>query len=85
MLPNHLKIEVDGIEPMILQGATNLLSKESLLSLQVELDFGNETHAYAAIKNLNKFGFEATSKRHAEMFESSEYSNLYNVLFKRNK
>ena len=83
--PNHLKIDVDGIEPMILQGAASLLSKECLLSLQVELDYGNETHAYAVIKNLNKFGFEATSKRHAEMFENSEYSNLYNVLFKRNK
>jgi FkbM family methyltransferase len=82
-LPNHLKIDVDGIEPLILRGASSLLSKESLLSLQIELDFGNEMHADTVIELLKKFGFKVISKRHAEMFENSEYSNLYNVLFKR--
>lgn len=82
-LPNHLKIDVDGIEPLILQGGYSLLRIESLLSLQIELDFGNKMHADTVIELLKKFGFKVISKRHAEMFENSEYSNLYNVLFKR--
>lgn len=84
-IPNHVKIDVDGIEPMILRGASSLLSNDSLLSLQVELDYGNEKHAYTVIEHLKKFGFETVSKSHAEMFENTEFSNVYNVLFKRNK
>lgn len=84
-IPNHVKIDVDGIEPMILQGASSLLSNDSLLSLQVELDYGNEKHAYTVIEHLKKFGFETVSKSHAIMFEDTEFSNVYNVLFKRNK
>ena len=84
-LPNHLKIDVDGIEPLILRGASSLLSEDNLLSLQVELDYGNEKHADTVIEHLKEFGFEAISKCHAEMFENSEFSNVYNVLFKRNK
>ena len=84
-LPNHLKIDVDGIEPLILRGASSLLSEDSLLSLQVELDYGNEKHAYTVIEHLKKFGFETVSKSHAEMFENTEFSNVYNVLFKRNR
>ena len=84
-IPNHVKIDVDGIEPMILRGASSLLCNDSLLSLQVELDYGNEKHAYAVIEHLKKYGFETVSKKHAEMFENSKFSNVYNVLFRRNK
>lgn len=78
-----MKIDVDDIEPLILRGASSLVTKESLLSLQIELDFGNKMLADTVIELLKKFGFKVVSKRHAGMFENSEYSNLYNELFKR--
>ena len=82
-LPNHLKIDVDGIEPLILEGASNLLGDETLQSLQIELDYGNEGHAFPATEFMSRFGFQVVSKRHAAMFENSKFSNFYNVLFKR--
>ena len=74
---------MDGIEPLILDGASNLLGDETLQSLQIELNYGDKGHAEPVIKRLSGFGFRVVSKRHAEMFENSEFSNLYNVLFKR--
>ena len=37
-VPNHIKIDVDGIEFLILKGASNVLKKESLKTLMIEVD-----------------------------------------------
>ena len=36
-LPNHIKIDVDGLEPLVLDGMNNLLTKDCLRSVLCEI------------------------------------------------
>jgi hypothetical protein len=47
--PDHLKIDVDGIEPLILQGGRETLLKVSSVLVEIETD---DTSKAAAIHNL---------------------------------
>jgi FkbM family methyltransferase len=42
--PIYLKIDVDGIEPMVIAGAENLLKNAGLRSILIELDPGRTAH-----------------------------------------
>ena len=42
-LPNYVKIDVDGIEDLILEGANKILSNETLKSLSIELNENYKT------------------------------------------
>jgi FkbM family methyltransferase len=44
IVPNHVKIDVDGLEPEIIDGATELLKHPALRSMMVEADEKNERH-----------------------------------------
>jgi len=81
--PQHLKIDVDGLEPAILAGAEDLLASDSLTSVQIELDYGSPEHAEPVIKRMTKAGFKIASKRRAPIFEDTKFANLYNVCFRR--
>jgi FkbM family methyltransferase len=56
--PDHIKIDVDGIEPKILQGATNLLASGKVKSLLVELTDQLPQHI-EAIQLLGSFGYQS--------------------------
>jgi len=57
---NHLKIDVDGLEPEILRGATELLSDGALKSVLVEDNSGNEGGESELISFLGQFNFSLT-------------------------
>ena len=80
--PNHIKIDVDGNEYLILKGAFNTLRSKSLLSVLVELDESRDDYL-DSIKLIKSAGLNLLEKTHAEMFDNSEYSTTYNHIFKR--
>jgi len=41
-LPNHLKIDVGGIENLIVQEAYEILQKSELQTIQIEISINNE-------------------------------------------
>ena len=57
---NHLKIDVDGLEPEILRGATGLLSDGALKSVLVEDNSENERGESGLVSFLEQFGFNIT-------------------------
>lgn len=81
--PNHIKIDVDGIEDLIIAGATTTLSNPALVSVSIELDDARPDHIARFTSNLARCGLVLTSKRHAPMFDNSEHSSIYNYLFAR--
>jgi len=81
--PNHIKIDVDGIEDKIITGAQKTLLDNRLKSLSVELDAGRPDYTEAIIKQIVDSGLSFQSKRHAEMFDDSPFSRIYNYQFKR--
>jgi FkbM family methyltransferase len=82
-VPNHLKIDVDGLEPEIIAGATALLENPRLKSLLVELNVEVD-HDLELKRNIESFGFTCIRQYQAEMFGGGEYGGIYNFTFVRN-
>ncbi len=57
---NHLKIDVDGLEPEILRGASGLLSDGALKSVLVEDNSSNERGESGLVSFMEQFGFGLT-------------------------
>ena len=69
--PNLIKIDVDGIEDLILKGSINTLSSSECISVLVEVnDNFNPDNNVSNI--LMKCGFHLKEKRQSEMFNESE-------------
>jgi len=79
--PNHIKIDVDGNENLILKGASLTLKDNRVKSVLVELnserDYYNE-----AIEYLENAGFECKMK-HPTAAQDDEFSHIFNHIFIR--
>ena len=62
-LPNYVKIDVDGIEDLILEGAKKILSNKTLKSLSIELNENYEHQYNKIIKMMESFGFKLKQKK----------------------
>lgn len=60
--PTHVKIDVDGNEPHIIQGATEVLSNPKCRSILIEIQRNDPEHL-AIEASLRKFGYVCTSQR----------------------
>jgi FkbM family methyltransferase len=74
-VPNHLKIDVDGIELLVLKGATETLTNSSVRSIIVELAEGERANEVTELLLAN--GFKLHSK-HPRMTPG-----LFNYIFQR--
>ena len=78
--PNYIKIDVDGIEDLILKGATDTLKSVESLLIEVNDNFikqARDTEEY-----LTKSGFKLKQKRHSEIIAKSEkFSSFYNQIW----
>ena len=80
--PNYIKMDVDGIEHLILKGATDTLKNVESLLIEVNDNFikqARDTKEY-----LTKSGFKLKQKRHSEIIaESKKFSSFYNQIWTR--
>jgi len=78
--PNYIKMDVDGIEHLILKGATNTLNNTESLLIEVNDNFikqAGDTKEY-----LKKAGFKLKHKRHSEIIaKSTKFSSFYNQIW----
>ncbi len=81
-VPNHIKIDVDGLEPDIIAGSSRLLDNPSVKSILIELNTEVDTDL-ALKKSIESHGFVCARQYRAEMFIGSAYENIYNFTFKR--
>ena len=58
LFPNHIKIDVDGLEGSIIDGGNTTLSDQRLKSLLVELDTERQEYAGEVIDKLRGHGLE---------------------------
>lgn len=73
-LPNYLKIDVDGNELDILQGAQNILQHDSLRGVFIEID-EEDIDAPQIINHIEKKGFMFISKH--QFKSTSNYNYIY--------
>lgn len=81
--PNHIKLDVDGIEPLILAGAKKTLADARLLSMMVEVDERDKETTGSIVELLRRNGFKEPVKRHSPYFEKNHYLPFSNYLFTR--
>ena len=85
-VPNYIKIDVDGIEHLILEGGTKYLNNENLLSLSVEINENFKDHYQRVLEIMKVSGFKILHKKHnEEMYKNriSVHSKTYNYIFVR--
>ncbi len=82
--PNYIKIDVDGIEYLILAGAKSTLLDSRVKSILVEVNDEFQLQARSVSKILKDSGFELSEKRQSEMIHSDEnLRNTYNQIWTR--
>ena len=76
-----LKIDVDGNEFLITQGAKETLTSD-LKSVLIELYEGRDDYE-DTIKLIKKYNFELTYKGHAPVYNTGRFSNVYNHILRK--
>ena len=79
--PNYLKMDVDGIEHLILKGATNTM--QNVESLLIEVNDNYLKQASDVKKYLTQAGFKLKHKKRSELIAKSKYSSFYNEIWVR--
>ena len=84
-IPDYIKIDVDGIEHLILEGGDKFLNDKKVKSLSIEIN-ENFKEQYDKVLNLmNKYEFKLLHKKHNDdmLSEQSKFKNSYNYIFKK--
>ena len=84
-IPDYIKIDVDGIEHLILEGGDKYLNNKKIKSMSVEIN-ENFTEQFNKILNLMaKYGFKILHKKQNHNLASvkSEFSQTFNYVFIR--
>lgn len=79
-IPTHLKIDVDGIEDLIIDGSQKLLSNPTLKEILIEIDTNNVNHIKTTEK-IKSFGFELIGK---DVNQHGRFRGFAEYIFRRN-
>ena len=82
--PSLIKIDVDGIEHLILRGAKNTLENDSLKSIFIEVNDDFEEQSVGVKRLLESAGFTLKEKRQSDMIKGSpKFGSIYNQIWIR--
>ena len=85
-IPNYIKIDVDGIEHLILEGASDHLDNSEIRSMSIELNENFKDQVNSVLKIMDKSNFRFKHKKHASMFNNSDkFSKIFNYVFEKQK
>ena len=82
-IPNYIKIDVDGIEHLILQGGNNFFKNKNIKSVIVEINENFKKQYENIIKFMSKNNFELLKKARNEEFYGPKHSGTFNYIFYR--
>ena len=82
-VPNYLKIDVDGIEDRIVQGAARTLADSRLQSLLIELDTGKQDAYRPTVDLIESCGLELRVKAHEPDQRQGDFKYVINHIFCR--
>tara|TARA_B100000029_G_C17511565_1_gene936463 strand:- start:81 stop:944 length:864 start_codon:yes stop_codon:yes gene_type:complete len=84
-IPDYIKIDVDGIEHLILEGANNYLENKKIKSMSIEINENFLEQYESILKIMQNFNFKIKQKKHSLLVEDSKkYSKSFNYIFERN-
>ena len=84
-IPDYIKIDVDGIEHLILDGGDKFLTNQKVKSLSVEINESFKEQYEKVLDLMKKNKFKILHKKHNDdLFEKSKFRKTYNYVFVRN-
>ena len=84
-IPDYIKIDVDGIEHLILDGGDKFLTNQKVKSLSVEINESFKEQYEKVLDLMKKNKFKILHKKHNnDLFEKSKFNKVYNYVFVRN-
>jgi FkbM family methyltransferase len=79
--PTYVKIDVDGIEHLIIKGGISAFSCTKLRGICIELNENfKEQHDYVN-DTLLGLGFELSHKLRSEIFDNTDFADVYNYFY----
>ena len=81
--PSLIKVDVDGIEPVILAGAIETLKHPTCRSVLIETNDTFLEQAKSISKILVECGFSLKEKWQSEMFAGSKFQGIYNNFWRK--
>lgn len=79
--PDYIKMDVDGIEHLILKGAGSVL--KNIKGILIEIDDDFEKQSVDSARFLTEAGLVLKEKRQADMFKNTPYENSFNQIWQR--
>ena len=84
-IPDYIKIDVDGIEHLILEGGDKFLTHQKVKSLSIEINENFKEQYETVLDLMEKNKFKILHKKHNDdLFEKSKFRKTYNYVFVRN-
>lgn len=81
--PNYIKIDVDGIENKIVEGAKNTLRDKRVKSVLVELDTERKDYCNNVIEIIESSGMKLKKTEHGTQLDNIKFPHAYNHIFLR--
>jgi len=83
--PDYIKLDVDGIEHLILEGSLKCLKNKKLKKIIIEINENFKSQYMKILKILNANKFKVIAKERAEEFyNSKKFKKTFNYIFTRN-
>lgn len=84
-LPDYIKIDVDGIEHLILEGANKYLNNKKIKSLSIEINESFKAQFEKVLEIMKKNEFKLLHKKHNEQLfsKNKKFSKTFNYIFIR--
>ena len=84
-IPDYIKIDVDGIEHLILEGGDKFLNNKKIKSFSIEINENFKEQCEKVLILMKKFNFRILHKKNNTdlTLEGSEFANTYNYIFIR--
>ncbi len=79
--PDYIKMDVDGIEHLILEGGNQILKKTK--SILVEVDESFIMQVERTKKYLTEAGLKLIEKKHSDLIEKSKFKSVFNQIWER--
>ena len=79
--PDYIKMDVDGIEHLILEGGNQILKKTK--SILVEVDEKFIMQVERTKKYLTEAGLKLIKKKHSDLIEKSKFKSVFNQIWER--
>ncbi len=81
--PNHIKIDVDGIEHIVLAGMKGILKMPNVKSCLIEANDAYAAQVDGITQIMHECGFVLKEKKHSKLFNTGKYSSVYNQIWER--